>query len=182
MCLSWSSLYPPIVITGQCHDAQESQDGVDKRDIQIDDPAIPTHPEELEIAKNSIEIATRGIKAYTGIHICYGDYSKIYPDILEFNTDQFDFEFANKNFCDVEVFKKYDYTKDIGFGCLDVHTRRVENVEEIKKNIRRAFEIVEPKKVYVDPDCGVKLLPSDIAFAKLKNMCLAADEVRDEIR
>ena len=66
--------------------------------IQIDEPAIPTHPGELEIARNAMEIATRGVKAYIGVHICYGDYSKIYPKILDFKVDQFDFEFANKNF------------------------------------------------------------------------------------
>jgi len=149
--------------------------------IQIDDPAISTHPDEIEIAKNSIEIATRGVNAYLGIHICYGDYSKIYPDILEFPVNQLDFELANKNFRDIEIFKRYDFTKDIGFGCVDVHTKHVESVEEIQENIRKAFQLVEPKNVYVDPDCGLKLLPSEVAFKKLRNMCHAAKELREEI-
>ena len=149
--------------------------------IQIDDPAIPTHPEEIEIAKNSIEIATRGVDAYLGLHICYGDYSKIYPQVLEFDVDQLDFEFANRNFSNLDVFKKHDFTKDIGFGCVDVHTRRVETVGEIKENIKKAFDLVEPKRVYVDPDCGLKLLPSEVAFEKLKNMCQAVRELRGEM-
>ncbi len=149
--------------------------------IQIDDPAIPTHPDEIEIAKNSLEIATKGINAYLGIHICYGDYSKIYPEVLEFPVDQLDFELANKNFKDIEIFKEYEFTKDIGFGCLDVHTRRIESVEEIKTNIRKAFQLVEPEKIYVDPDCGLKLLPQGIAFEKLRNMCQAARELREEL-
>ncbi len=148
--------------------------------IQIDDPAISTHPDEIEIAKNSIEIATRGVNAYLGLHICYGDYSKLYPQILEFPVDQLDFELANKNFKDIEIFKKYEFTKDIGFGCVDVHIRRIESVGEIKDNIKKAFTIVEPKRVYVDPDCGLKLLPSGVAFEKLKNMCTAAKELRSE--
>ncbi|OYT39996.1 MAG: methionine synthase, partial [Candidatus Altiarchaeales archaeon ex4484_43] len=114
-------------------------------------------------------------------HICYGDYSKIYPQVLEFPVDQLDFELANKNFRDIEIFKEYEFTKDIGFGCVDVHTKRVEPVDEIKGNIKKAFDLVEPERVYVDPDCGLKLLPSEIAFMKLKNMCLAAKELRDEL-
>lgn len=149
--------------------------------IQIDDPAIPTHPEEIEIAKNSIEIVTRGVNAYIGIHMCYGDYSRIYPEILEFNVDQIDLEFANRNFKDIEIFKEYEFTKDLGFGCVDVHTKRVESIEEIKDNIRKAFSIVEPERVYVDPDCGLKLLPSKIAFEKLRNMCQAARELRKDL-
>jgi len=149
--------------------------------IQIDDPAIPTHLDELEIAKNSVEIATNGVEAYTGLHICYGDYSKMYPAVLDFPVDQLDLELANKGFQDISIFREHDFTKDIGFGCLDVHTKRVESVDEIKDNIRKAFEIVEPKRVYVDPDCGLKLLSSQVSFQKLTNMCKAAKELRDEL-
>ncbi len=149
--------------------------------IQIDDPAISTHVDEIETARNSVEIATRGVKAYTGLHICYGDYSKLYPQILDFSVDQLDFELANKSFQDIAIFREHDFTKDIGFGCVDVHTGRIESVDEIKENIRKAFEIVEPKKVYVDPDCGLKLLSSQTAFQKLSNMCAAARELRGEL-
>ncbi|OYT27679.1 MAG: methionine synthase [Candidatus Altiarchaeales archaeon ex4484_96] len=149
--------------------------------IQIDDPAISTHVDELEVAKKSVEIATKGVKAYIGLHICYGDYSKLYPQVLDFPVDQLDFELANKNFEDIKIFREHDFTKDIGFGCVDVHTKRVESVAEIKENITKSFEMVEPKQVYVDPDCGVKLLSPQKAFEKLKNMCDAAEELREEL-
>ncbi len=149
--------------------------------IQLDEPAIPTHDDELEIAKNATEIVTKGVNAYIGMHMCYGDYRKIYPEILEFKVDQLDFELANKKFADIEIFKEYDFTKDLGFGCIDVHTRRIETKEEVKESIRKAFEIVEPKRVYVDPDCGLKLLPKRIAFEKLKVMVEATKELREEL-
>ena len=149
--------------------------------IQLDEPAIPTHDDELEVAKNATEIVTKGVNAYIGMHICYGDYRKIYPEILEFKVDQFDFELTNKKFVDIEIFKEHDFTKDLGFGCIDVHTGRVETREEVKGNIKKAFEIVEPSKVYVDPDCGLKLLPKRIAFEKLKVMVEATRELREEL-
>lgn len=149
--------------------------------IQLDEPAIPTHDDELEIAKNATEIVTKGVNAYIGMHMCYGDYRKIYPEILEFKVDQLDFELANKKFADLKIFKEYDFTKDLGFGCIDVHTRRIETKEEVKESIRKAFEIVEPKRVYVDPDCGLKLLPKRIAFEKLKVMVEATKELREEL-
>lgn len=52
---------------------------------------------------------------------------------------------------------------------------------EVKENIKKAFEIVEPKRVYIDPDCGLKLLPRDVAFEKLKVMVEATKELREEI-
>ncbi|MFZ2455114.1 MAG: methionine synthase [Candidatus Altiarchaeia archaeon] len=149
--------------------------------IQIDDPALSTHPDEIETAKNSLEIATKGVDAYVGLHICYGDYSRIYPGVLDFPVDQLDFELANKNYADLEIFKQYGFTKDFGFGVVDVHTSRIETVGEIKKNIARSFDIVEPKQVYVDPDCGMKLLPPGIAYEKLRNMCEAARQMRSDL-
>ncbi|WP_456327763.1 methionine synthase [Archaeoglobus sp.] len=149
--------------------------------IQIDEPAIPTHPEEIEIAKNAVEIMVKGVNAYIGMHMCYGNYRAIFPEILDFKVDQIDFEFANRNFEDLAILKEYDYDKDLGFGCIDVHSRRVETVEEVKKAIYMALEIVEPDQLYVDPDCGLKLLPRDIAFEKLKVMVQATNEVRKEL-
>lgn len=148
--------------------------------IQIDEPAIPTHPEEIEIAKNAIEIMVNGVDAYIGIHMCYGDYRAIFPDVLDFKVDQIDLEFANRNFEDLKILKEYDYDKDLGFGCIDVHSKRIESVDEVKNAIRMALEIVDPDKLYVDPDCGMKLLPRDVAFEKLKVMVKAVEELNEE--
>ncbi len=149
--------------------------------IQLDEPAISTHPEELEVAKNAVDIMVKGVNAYIGMHICYGDYSKIFPDILDFKVDQLDFEFANRNFEDLRLLKEYDFDKDLGFGCIDVHTRRVERVEEVKRAIEMALEVIDPDRLYVDPDCGLKLLPRDIAFEKLRVMVKAKNIVESEL-
>jgi 5-methyltetrahydropteroyltriglutamate--homocysteine methyltransferase len=149
--------------------------------IQLDEPAISTHPEELEIAKNAVEIMTKNVNAYIGMHICYGDYSKIFPDILDFKVDQLDFEFANRNFEDLKLLKEYDFDKDLGFGCIDVHTRRIESVDEVKKAIEMALDVVDPNRLYIDPDCGLKLLPRDVAFEKLKVMVKAKNALEHEL-
>ncbi|RLI85653.1 MAG: methionine synthase [Archaeoglobales archaeon] len=149
--------------------------------IQIDEPAIPTHPDEIEIAKNAVEIMVKGVNAYVGIHMCYGNYRAIFPDVLDFKVDQIDFEFANRKFEDLKILKEYDYDKDLGFGCIDVHSRRIESVDEVKNAIRMALEIVDPDRLYVDPDCGMKLLPRDVAFEKLKVMVKAVEELKEEL-
>jgi len=149
--------------------------------IQLDEPAISTHPEELEIAKNAVEIMVKRVNAYIGMHICYGDYSKIFPDILDFRIDQLDFEFANRNFEDLKLLKEYDFDKDLGFGCIDVHTKRVESVEEVKVAIETVLEIIDPARLYIDPDCGLKLLPREVAFKKLEVMVKAKDLVEYEL-
>jgi len=150
--------------------------------IQIDEPAIPTRPEEIDIAEEGVEIVTGGSSAYFGIHICYGDYSKIFPGILDFPVDQLTLEFANKEFVDLEWMGEYSFAdEDLGLGCIDVHTRRVEKVGDVKRAIGRALEKIDPRELYVNPDCGLKLLPRSIAFEKMRVMCQAAKELRDEL-
>ncbi|MEM1815487.1 MAG: hypothetical protein QXZ37_05575 [Sulfolobales archaeon] len=39
---------------------------------------------------------------------------------------------------------------------------------------------IGPEKVYLDPDCGLKRLPREIAKAKLKNIVEAARLAREE--
>lgn len=51
--------------------------------IQIDEPAISTRLEEIDLAIETMRIATRGLKAKTITHICYGDFEKIYPKMLD---------------------------------------------------------------------------------------------------
>ncbi|MFB6178877.1 MAG: methionine synthase, partial [Halorientalis sp.] len=66
-------------------------------------------------------------------------------------------------------------------GVVDAHVAEVESVEQIKENIKKGFEIVPPEQLTVSPDCGLKLLPREIAYGKMENMVQAAREVEAEL-
>jgi 5-methyltetrahydropteroyltriglutamate--homocysteine methyltransferase len=152
--------------------------------IQIDEPALCTHPgeEEMLLQAEALEIITKGLKAYTAIHVCYGDFNMLFPYALDFAVDLIDLEFANNNFRTLDVLKQYDFTKDLGFGVVDVHKKEIESVEQVKKNINLALDFLEPTQVYPKPDCGLKLLPSEeIAYQKLKAVGDAAAQLREEL-
>jgi 5-methyltetrahydropteroyltriglutamate--homocysteine methyltransferase len=151
--------------------------------IQIDEPALSTHndKDELEIARQAIEIVTKGVKAKTAIHICYGDMENIFPELLDFNIDLIDLEFVNNKFRTLDVIKKYDFDKELGFGCVDVHIKRVETKKEVKENIKKALEVLPPERIYPKPDCGLKLLPREIAFQKLCAISEAVRELKSEL-
>jgi len=152
--------------------------------IQIDEPALCTHPgeEEMMLEAEAIEIITKRLKAYTAIHICYGDFDMLFPYALEFDADLIDLEFANNNFRTLDVLRKYDFTKDLGFGVVDVHKKEVESVAQVKKNIMLALDFLKPEQVYPKPDCGLKLLPDEnTAYLKLKAIGEAVKELREEL-
>ncbi|MEM0066263.1 MAG: methionine synthase [Sulfolobales archaeon] len=152
--------------------------------IQIDEPALSTKPfkEEADMLKEAIDVVFKGISAKKIIHVCYGRLEKILPFILDYPVDQFDLEMKNSNFRLLPHLKELGYNKELGYGVVDVHSFQVESVREIKEAIDKLMKegFIGPEKVYLDPDCGLKRLPREIAKAKLKNIVEAARLAREE--
>lgn len=152
--------------------------------IQVDEPALSTRPwrEEAELAGEALREVFKGVSAKRIVHICFGRLEKILPYILDYPVDQFDLEFKNSNFRLLPYLREYGFDKELGYGVIDVHSLQVESVEEVKEAIDRLMklDVIGPERVYVDPDCGLKRLPRDIAKMKLKNMVEAAKLARKE--
>ncbi len=149
--------------------------------IQIDEPAISTRPDELDLAIEALGIVTKGLRAKTITHICYGDFAAIYPKMLELPVDQFDLEMTNSDFSLLELFREYGFSKEIGLGVLDVHSHVTESKEQVKQGIKRSLEVIPAERIYVDPDCGLKTRTPEEAEAKLRVMVEAVREVRKEL-
>ena len=149
--------------------------------IQIDEPAVSVRPEELPLACEAMGIVTSGLQAKTITHICYGDFEKIYPGMLDIPVDQIDLELSNSNFNLFELFKKHPFTKDIGLGVVDVHSHKLETKDEVKKRIEQALRVFKPEQIYVDPDCGLKTREVEEAKAKLRVVVEATKEIRKEL-
>ncbi|WP_256687557.1 methionine synthase [Halococcus qingdaonensis] len=153
------------------------------RYIQIDEPALATTPDDHAIVGEALDriVADLPEEVRIGLHVCYGDYSRIYPEILEFPIDEFDVELANGDYEQLDVFTEPEFDLDLALGVTDVHVAEVESVATIKANIQKGLEIVPPERLTVSPDCGVKLLPRDVAYGKMENMVTAAREVEREL-
>ena len=66
-------------------------------------------------------------------------------------------------------------------GVLDLGDLEVETPALVAERIRRALAYVSPERIIVAPDCGMKYLPREVAFAKLKAMVEGAAIVRREL-
>src|SRR5919108_5101381 len=99
------------------------------RFIQIDEPAASTRIDELDLVIEAMGIVTEPLGAHTITHICYGDFHKAYPKMLEIPVDQIDLEFANSDYGLLEDFSMHPFTKYIGLGVVDVHSHEIEPVE-----------------------------------------------------
>jgi len=52
-------------------------------------------------------------------------------------------------------------------------------VDEIIARVERALPYIDQERVILAPDCGLKYIPRENAFQKLRNMCEAARRLRD---
>ncbi|MFB6095060.1 MAG: methionine synthase, partial [Halodesulfurarchaeum sp.] len=83
------------------------------RYIQIDEPALATTPDDHAIVGDSLERIAADVPddVRLGLHVCYGDYSRIYPEMLEFPVEELDLELANGDFEQIEVFTEPAFSK-----------------------------------------------------------------------
>ena len=150
--------------------------------IQIDEPAVSTRMDELELAIKALGVVTAGLEGvHTITHICYGDFHHAYPKMLDLPVEQIDLEMTNSNFDLLEEFREFPFTKSIGLGVVDSHSHRIESVDEVVNGIRRSLEVIPPERTYVDPDCGLKTRTVDEAKEKLKVIVQGARQVRQEL-
>ena len=149
--------------------------------IQVDEPAISTRPEEMDLAIEALGIVTKGLRAKTITHICYGDFKTIGPKLGRLPVDQIDLEFANRKFELLAFFKGKRFAKEIGLGVVDVHDHRIESRDEVAANLRKALTVFRPEQVMVDPDCGLKTRTPEEALEKLRVVVEATQQVREEL-
>ena len=142
---------------------------------------MSTRPEEIDVAIRAMGVVTEGLSATTITHICYGDFAKIYPRMLDMPVDIFDLEMANAGYQLLDVFSTHPFRKMLSAGVVDVHSHRIEGPEEVAEGLRRILAQFSPDKVMVDPDCGLKTRTVEEAKDKLIAVKRGVDLVKEEL-
>ncbi|MEO0149212.1 MAG: hypothetical protein ABIL23_02145, partial [candidate division WOR-3 bacterium] len=166
--------------------------------IQIDEPAATTKRNEIDIFVDSV-IASVGEnkgKAFFGMHICFSDYSLLFPEIkrLEGYINELHFEYANRDTKELgvsegkrrgyEILKTLkDYNFVVGLGVLDVHTDFIEPAELIRDRVLFALEIIQDtNRIFVAPDCGLRTRTWEVAYEKLCRMVEGVEMVKGKLK
>ena len=161
--------------------------------LQIDEPYLAGYPEEVGLAVRALNQVYDGIQGPTrAVHVCYGNryarpvweghYEFLFPTVLDAQVDQLVLEFARKGYDDLDLFKKYSTgTLTLGLGVIDVKNPAPETPEVIAGRVRRALQVLPPDRLMVNPDCGLRHVPADMARAKLRAMSAGAARVRAEV-
>jgi len=64
---------------------------------------------------------------------------------------------------------------------LDHSTAEAEPLETVAARIRAALEYLPPERLMPSPDCGMKYMTREVAFARLRSLSAAAALVRREL-
>jgi 5-methyltetrahydropteroyltriglutamate--homocysteine methyltransferase len=154
--------------------------------VQLDEPYMQARPEPArEYGLEALNRALDGVSGTTAVHICFGYAAIIHdrptgysflPELADCSCDQVSIETAQSNL-DPSVLKHLD-GKTIILGVIDLSTSEIETPEAIADRVRRGLDVVDPAKVVLAPDCGMKYLPRDSAEGKLRSMTAAAQLLR----
>ena len=139
--------------------------------IQVDEPFLSTGMVNMKVAREAIEILHEDLSIPLAMHVC-GTLEGAYKDIAKFDVDILDFEFAGNNVNlgllekNINLFEG----KKIGFGCIDSSKNEVDSKDKTQKLISKGVDIIGEDNILLDPDCGLRRAPMDVAFKKLKLM------------
>jgi 5-methyltetrahydropteroyltriglutamate--homocysteine methyltransferase len=157
--------------------------------IQLDEPARGNVSGE-EMAR-LFDLATQGVKAKLGFHICFGNrfgrsrfsrsYEPYFPGVLQARADQFVLEFAGRELAEVDLWKKYGDGRELGAGVVDVKGFNQDTAEDVAGRIRRVLQACPPEKLTVNPDCGFGWSPRYMCNQKLRALAAGARLVRKEL-
>ncbi len=159
--------------------------------IQFDEPWLRNDPEAASrYAVKAINRALQGITVPTIVHLCFGyaavvpgaskptGYSFL-PGLADSKAQQISIEAAQPKL-DLGVLKDLA-GKKIMLGVLDLGSAAIETPAEVAQRIRAGLKFVKPADLIPAPDCGMKYMPREVAFGKLKALAAGAAIVRKEV-
>ncbi|MCK4222180.1 MAG: methionine synthase [Dehalococcoidia bacterium] len=141
--------------------------------IQIDEPFLSVGA-PMEIARHAVESIALNLKVPVALHVC-GKVTPIFEQLLQWNgITMLSHAFMgddNTELLGLDDLHSSD--KMLGLGCVDTKSNRIEDVTEIQKLIALALKNIPEERLAVHPDCGLRLLPREVASEKMRRMVLA---------
>ena len=145
--------------------------------IQIDEPFLSVGA-PMGIAQKAVESIATNLNVPVSLHVC-GRVSQIFEELLQWEgIKMLSHAFMGDDNMEILSSKEFRASdKMLGFGCIDTKSSKIEEVEDIENLIKIALENIPKDRIAVHPDCGLRLLPREIAFEKMKRLVTAAERV-----
>jgi 5-methyltetrahydropteroyltriglutamate--homocysteine methyltransferase len=158
------------------------------RVIQVDEPALREllplrHADQkayLDWAVGAFRLATSGVADDTQVHthLCYSEFGEVITAIDALDADVTSIEASRSKMEVLDDLAAAGYRRGVGPGVWDIHSPRVPSHDEVVSALRRAVAAVPARRLWVNPDCGLKTRGYPETEASLRRLVAAAAEVR----
>ncbi|GAB06101.1 5-methyltetrahydropteroyltriglutamate--homocysteine S-methyltransferase [Gordonia amarae] len=156
--------------------------------IQVDEPALrellplrdADKPAYLNWAVRAFRLSTSGVADDTQIHthLCYSEFGEVIGAIAALDADVTSIEAARSKMEVLDDLNAAGFANGVGPGVYDIHSPRVPCTAEIAESLSAAIKAIDPKRLWVNPDCGLKTRGADEVVASLTNLVEATQQVR----
>ncbi|GIJ31596.1 5-methyltetrahydropteroyltriglutamate--homocysteine S-methyltransferase [Micromonospora sediminimaris] len=173
-----------LALRDECRDLESA--GI--RVIQVDEPALretlPLRKADqkayLDWAVGAFRLATGGVADDTQIHthLCYSEFGEVIHAIDALDADVTSIEASRSKMEVLDDLAAIGYGRGVGPGVWDIHSPRVPPRDEVIEALRRAVAAVPARRLWVNPDCGLKTRGYPEVEASLRHLVDAAAEVR----
>jgi 5-methyltetrahydropteroyltriglutamate--homocysteine methyltransferase len=173
-----------VALNGELRDLQDAGCEV----LQIDEPAMTRYHDKVRAyGAAALDRCLDGITVPTIVHLCYGypgggtpqhqyEYKDLLPHLMKTRIGGFTVEFGRSAY-DPEVLKICG-DRIIMFGCVDPGDSPVPAVDAIERRVGNALDYLDPRQVWLAPDCGLMTISRTLAHQKLRVMVEAAKRLR----
>lgn len=158
--------------------------------IQIDEPAyrevLPLKqaqwPSALDWASRAFRLSCYGVKPETQIHshMCYSDFASIVEGIKAMDADVVSIETSRAKGVLFQGIARDGYDKGLGPGVWDIHSPLIPQIDAMKSVIQSAAQYLDPKLLWVNPDCGLKTRKWEEVIPSMKNLVSVAQQMRQQ--
>jgi 5-methyltetrahydropteroyltriglutamate--homocysteine methyltransferase len=158
------------------------------RVIQIDEPAIreglplrrADWPVYLAWSVDAFRLASSGVLDVTQIHthMCYSEFNDMMDAIVRMDADVISIECSRSRMELLDAFDRVRYPNEIGPGVYDIHSPCIPVAEEMEGLLRKALEVLTPRQLWVNPDCGLKTRGWEEVGQALGSMVETAKKMR----
>jgi 5-methyltetrahydropteroyltriglutamate--homocysteine methyltransferase len=133
--------------------------------FQFNEPSI-TSPSrtklELETAKQAYETCAHGkglLQTY------FGDASQTIDVLLDFPVEALGIDFYSTT---LDTLSGHDFNKVLACGCVDGRNSLLESPEQLKMIISGVRDRLQPRDIYLTPNCDLEFLPYSVAEKKVR--------------
>lgn len=159
------------------------------RIIQIDEAALREklplrrsawHTQYLDWAIRAFRLVHSAVKPVTQIHthMCYSEFNDIIRDIDALDADVISFEASRADLVVLDAIAESHFETESGPGVYDIHSPRIPSVQEIEQRIGEILKKMDPQKIWINPDCGLKTRGNEETWPSLEHMVAAARAIR----